>query len=44
MLPVMSDPLLVDTEPYAIESVSIAMESQCSHGRLRSFGHYPVNS
>lgn len=24
MLPVMSDSLLVDTEPYAIESVSIA--------------------
>lgn len=40
----MSDFLLVDIELYAIELVSIAMEFQCSPGRLRSFGHYPINS
>ena len=44
MLPVMSDSLLVDTEPYAIELVSIAMELRCSHGRFRSFAYYPINS
>lgn len=44
MLPVMSDSFLVNIEPYAIESVSIAMELRCSHGRFRSFAYYPINS